>query len=681
MSKTLYALLVGIDQYQYIPNLGGCKADIQKVSNYLQESAQSSGFTYLPHTVFDDQATRAGLIQAFETHLIAQAKKGDIAMIYYSGHGAQEEAGELFKDSEHDGKLEGWVCHDTGKDQETTEPLLVDKELRYLLHRLAQAEPDIIFISDSCHSNDNTRSAQFSGADEPEKLVRRTGITLPARPYEKFLFAKDIPQAAFAGKPLSEVIPQGRAVSVAACESWEFAYETNGGGIFTHFLLETLKQSRGPLSYYDLQSRVRMQIRNRLPGLSQIPRVAAVPGHQDDLFREFLNGAVKNRPLYGNLSNQRFDQDQGISLWDYDKGQIHGVKRADPDKGEGRVSIPLADGKTAYGYIKQVNTADSVVEVLATEVSFELLDPTQTYEGFLPGLMTAPLVLHFTGEADGVAALNEYVTKFADTFKDSQIYFTDTPNEAHYYVQAIRHGAHQKPYLILTNPGDHRPLTEQVQGWDEPFITELFEQIKTVMPWHFLYHLRNDHTDALPEDAISLTLTQEGQAAALQGQVGELHYTEERGGMPAGKVSIKLTNNTQEKLFVACLFMDSDFSIAPEVLQPTIVHLDPGGSVLARGGKDLRLAYSMQLDWFNWPADQYYLKVIASTETIQVDEFAQGGVKPPIFPWPERGLGKRGLSWDDEEEEEPAKTWQAMRFTLRVPNPRYRPDEPVAAPA
>lgn len=678
MQKTLYALLIGIDQYQHIPNLGGCRADIEKVHQYLSETAPSGGFRYQPKTLFDEQATRANLIEAFEQHLVAQARQGDVALIYYAGHGAQEEAGALFAEAEYDGKLEGWVCHDTGRDPVQTAPLLVDKELRYLIHRLAQHEPDIILVSDSCHSSDNTRSAQLTGQDEPDKLVRRTGITLPARAYEQFLFARDIPQQAFAGQALSDVLPQGRAVSIAACESWEFAYETNGGGIFTHYLLQTLRQSRGGATYHDLQSRVRMQIRNQLRGVSQIPRVAAIPGHETDLFREFLSGAVKNRPLAGNLTNQRFDRDQGVSLWDFDKGEIHGVKRSDAEQGQGRVTIPLPNGQTAYGYLKSVGTNDSVVEIRPTEASFERLDPQQGYQGYLPGLMSAPLVLHFTGEPEGVEALHAFVQKTAATFENSEISFTDTPNEAHYWVQAIRHGEHHKPYLILTQPGDHRPLTEQMQGWDEPYINQLFEQLQTVMPWHFLYHLHNDHGDALPDDAVAFSLEQEGQTVSVADGVAELRYTGERNGMPRGKVRIKLTNTTGQKLFVACLFMDTDFSILPQLLQPTVVQLAPGGEVLAREGKEISVIYSPQLQWFNWEADEFYLKAIVSTDPIQVDEFGQDGVKPPIFPWPERGQGKRGLSWDDEPEEEPAKTWQAIRFALRVPNPRYRPGDSVA---
>jgi len=40
-------------------------------------------------TLTDGQATRKGILTAFETHLIQQAKPGDVVVFHYSGHGSQ----------------------------------------------------------------------------------------------------------------------------------------------------------------------------------------------------------------------------------------------------------------------------------------------------------------------------------------------------------------------------------------------------------------------------------------------------------------------------------------------------------------------------------------------------------------------------------------------------------------
>lgn len=80
------ALLVGINTYPTAP-LYGCVTDVE-----LQRELLIHRFGFNPAnilTVTDAQATREGILQAFEEHLIKQAKPGDIAVFHYSGHGSQ----------------------------------------------------------------------------------------------------------------------------------------------------------------------------------------------------------------------------------------------------------------------------------------------------------------------------------------------------------------------------------------------------------------------------------------------------------------------------------------------------------------------------------------------------------------------------------------------------------------
>ncbi|MEM9987551.1 MAG: caspase family protein, partial [Bacteroidota bacterium] len=216
MSRTLRTLLIGIDHYAYIRDLGGCKSDVQKVHDYLLEVASHGDFEPDIFQLTDQDATRSAVISALENHLIKPAQSGDVCLIYFSGHGAQEEAGDLFAKVEYDGKLEGWVCHDTGPESDHGR-LLADKELRYLLGQLAKTEAEVIFISDSCHAGDNHRSAQQGDEPDSGTAMRRTGITLPARPYQDFVFAAQMDESTFRQKPISETLPEGRMVSLAAC--------------------------------------------------------------------------------------------------------------------------------------------------------------------------------------------------------------------------------------------------------------------------------------------------------------------------------------------------------------------------------------------------------------------------------------------------------------------------------
>ncbi|MFE4104948.1 caspase family protein [Almyronema epifaneia] len=80
------ALLVGINRYPTTP-LQGCVTDVQ-----LQRSLLIHRFGFDPADIkvlTDEAATRTGILAAFETHLIQQARPGDVVVFHYSGHGAK----------------------------------------------------------------------------------------------------------------------------------------------------------------------------------------------------------------------------------------------------------------------------------------------------------------------------------------------------------------------------------------------------------------------------------------------------------------------------------------------------------------------------------------------------------------------------------------------------------------
>jgi len=80
------ALLVGINQYETQP-LEGCLNDIE-----LQRNLLIYRFGFNPKDIYvvaDKDATRTGILTAFEEVLIKQAKPGDVVVYHYSGHGSQ----------------------------------------------------------------------------------------------------------------------------------------------------------------------------------------------------------------------------------------------------------------------------------------------------------------------------------------------------------------------------------------------------------------------------------------------------------------------------------------------------------------------------------------------------------------------------------------------------------------
>ncbi|MDM9580422.1 caspase family protein [Nostoc sp. GT001] len=84
------ALLVGINNYQNVDNLKGAITD-----TYLQRELLIHRFGFNPQDILivsdesEIKPTRQGILQAFEEHLIKQAKPGDIVVYHFSGHGSQ----------------------------------------------------------------------------------------------------------------------------------------------------------------------------------------------------------------------------------------------------------------------------------------------------------------------------------------------------------------------------------------------------------------------------------------------------------------------------------------------------------------------------------------------------------------------------------------------------------------
>jgi hypothetical protein len=79
------ALLVGINKYPSQP-LAGCLNDVE-----LQYHLLVHRFGFNPKDVYilpDEKASRQGILEAFEEHLIKQAKPGDVVVYHYSGHGS-----------------------------------------------------------------------------------------------------------------------------------------------------------------------------------------------------------------------------------------------------------------------------------------------------------------------------------------------------------------------------------------------------------------------------------------------------------------------------------------------------------------------------------------------------------------------------------------------------------------
>ncbi|QQS40519.1 MAG: caspase family protein [Acidobacteriota bacterium] len=172
------ALLIGISEYNTSPTnksfkgLPSVKNDIRAMEILLGSPA----YDFKVRKVVDSDATRAGILRAIREHLIESASKGDVSLLYFSGHGSQVQNS---LGGEGDGKDETLVPYDVVRPVKKRDDLrdIRDKELNELINEAAEKGVRFTAIIDSCHSGsiakgeDDVRQlepAEFDIKEEPK---------------------------------------------------------------------------------------------------------------------------------------------------------------------------------------------------------------------------------------------------------------------------------------------------------------------------------------------------------------------------------------------------------------------------------------------------------------------------------------------------------------------------------
>jgi metacaspase-1 len=168
------ALLVGINQYASEP-LRGCVNDME-----LQRHLLIHRFGFNPndiHTLTDEQATRQGILEAFEEHLIKQAKPGDVVVYHYSGHGSRIfDPDPIVVEPGNNGGLNGtFVPVNTASIEEYPEQGGVVEDIMghtLFLLMLALKSENFTAVLDSCYSGSATREYRVRARDNQGKKLQ-----------------------------------------------------------------------------------------------------------------------------------------------------------------------------------------------------------------------------------------------------------------------------------------------------------------------------------------------------------------------------------------------------------------------------------------------------------------------------------------------------------------------------
>lgn len=251
------AVCFGINAYDDGNALQGCVNG----ANDMREYFKNAGFDEVT-TVTDSAVTVDEFIRQVR-YLFQQTEIGDLAVVYYSGHGTWTVDQNA---DENDGYDEALALYDG---------TLVDDQVHELIVKNVIPGSHIVFLLDSCFSGTATRGLSIDALTHkgggrrkflpPPKRVKRLKDGRTRIRKNRFLSRES----------MVEVLMSG-------CSDHEYSYETwfldGWNGIFTHYLLKAL--DKGPCSYDTLHSLVSAYIED-----TNFPQTPQLEGTRANLER------------------------------------------------------------------------------------------------------------------------------------------------------------------------------------------------------------------------------------------------------------------------------------------------------------------------------------------------------------------------------------------------------------
>ncbi|GAB4093996.1 caspase family protein [Flaviaesturariibacter terrae] len=259
------ALVIGIDTYQPpdgvtpsndggridFQNLDGCKNDALSMKQLISLYGFSSDNT---RELYDRNATRDAIL-AEMNRLLSASKKGDVAFIYYAGHGSQV---RNTRNGEADQRDESMVPSNTWEKGVSD---IRDKELATIFNKFIDKGVKLTVIYDCCHSGSMSRGAPRYTATKP-----------------RFIAGTNVDVADAVKPPVPERRPNSDFLMISAAQDNEFAQELvdNNGqphGAFTVSLLQAIQQNSIDVPVSTLFQSIRSILKSN--GMRQEPVLAA----------------------------------------------------------------------------------------------------------------------------------------------------------------------------------------------------------------------------------------------------------------------------------------------------------------------------------------------------------------------------------------------------------------------
>lgn len=622
MSRNLYALLVGMDNYpKPVRSLQGCVNDITVIEEYLKERCDQQEYQLHLQTLKDDQATRQAVIDGFRKHLI-QAHQDDIVLFYYRGHGSQELTPKEFWQYEPDHLDETLVCYDSRTEEGWD---VADKELALLISEVAVNNPHMTIIMDCCHSGSGTRDPM------QQTEVRRFPADKRERPLESFVFKQeDLNRLLNSNSkpeenPTGWRMPKGRHVLLAACRDYETAKEYDGDnkhrGGFSYFLMDTLFKANGKLTYRDLFGRTNAIIRSKIT--DQSPQLEVNDSQDSNKF--FLDGAIATLDPYFIVKNDK------ASGWVIEGGAVHGIP--EPKNGETTLLalFPFnASVDDLQDPSKSIGTA-KVTQVLPTKSQIEIessqqLTPEDTFKAVVTSLPLPPLGVCFEGDEAGVTKARDAL-KTAGMDRKPSAYVREEQEVAKAEFRLL---CRNEQYLIA-RPTDDRPLVEQIDGYTEENAQKAIRRLEHIARWTTIAQLSNTATTQFKAGDVKIELIFDNDNLSQSKQL-RLQYTYKDGEWQQPEFKLKLTNTTDKPLYCSLVVLSDSFAISAPFFESGSVRLKPNEEAYALDGDPLEL--SVPDDFLEQGITEYkdIIKLIVSNDEFDARLLNQDKLDAPRPP-------------------------------------------------
>jgi hypothetical protein len=272
------AVLIGVNRYQ-IPgaDLRGCVNDVKNLSSVL---TQHYGFGSSDIMMLvDDKATKKS-IQAAIKQTVGGAKKGDVVLLHFSGHGSNVPDND---GDEADYRDEILCPHDL----DWKNPL-TDDWLRATFDKMRDGV-SLTVIFDCCHSGTATRAVLPPDAPIIPRYLPSPWDLVAAESGRKMRGAvrATVHRASRQARRKSDVVTADiPEVLVTGCRDYQTSADAHIGGSFngalTYNLVAALKEAKGKISYRELHKRVLARL--KAGRFDQIPQLEGRKGRLDQEF-------------------------------------------------------------------------------------------------------------------------------------------------------------------------------------------------------------------------------------------------------------------------------------------------------------------------------------------------------------------------------------------------------------